>query len=132
MIITKIDGHADQVSYLICMMNYTRSVTLSSVHKLTQKQLDTLMDQKSNTIGALLYHIAAIEYSYFVNTFQERELSEAEVKKWGPAIRLGQEAREKIHGNDLDYYVSILNEVRENTLSRFKTVNDEWLHTIDE
>lgn len=132
MIITKIDDHTDQVSYLICMMNYTRSVTLNSVHGLSQRELDSLMDSNSNTIGALLLHIAAIEYAYFVNTFEERELSEEEMKQWGPAMRLGHEARNMIKGNDLNYYVSKLNEVRENTLRRFKDVDDEWLYTIDE
>ncbi|WP_062109592.1 DinB family protein [Bacillus niameyensis] len=132
MLITKIDGHAEQVSYLICMMNYTRNITLSSVEGLTQPQLDSLLDSNSNTIGALLLHIAAIEYAYFVNTFEERELNEDEEIQWGPAIRLGGEARETIRGNDLNYYIQKLNDVRSNTLKRFKEVDDQWLHTIDE
>jgi len=132
MIITKIDRHAEQVSYLICMMNYTRNMTIQSVKGLRQQQLDALLDSKSNTIGALLLHIAAVEHAYFVNTFEERELSEDEVRQWGAALRLGDEAREAIRGNDLSYYIQKLNDVRSRTLSRFKEVDDEWLHTIDE
>lgn len=132
MIITKIDEHTEQVSYLICMMSYTRNITLASVQGLNQRQLDSLLDANSNTIGALLLHIAAIEYAYFVNTFEERELSVDEQIQWGAAIRLGEEAREKIRGNDLSFYNQKLNDVRNNTLKRFKDVDDEWLHTIDE
>jgi uncharacterized damage-inducible protein DinB len=132
MIITKIDGYTDQISYLICMMNYTRNITLGSVQGLNQQQLDSLLDENSNSIGALLWHIAAIEYAYFVNTFEERELNEDEQREWGAALRLGEEAREKIRGNDLNFYLQKLNDVRKNTLEKFKDVDDEWLHTIDE
>ncbi|KRG12056.1 hypothetical protein ACA30_20680 [Virgibacillus soli] len=114
------------------MMNYTINVTLSSVQGLTQTQLDSLLDSNSNSIGALLLHIAAIEYAYFINTFEERELNKDEQIQWGAAIRLGTEAREKIRGNDLCYYIQNLNDVRSNTLKRFKDVDNEWLHMIDE
>ncbi|MBO0992362.1 DinB family protein [Bacillus sp. SD088] len=114
------------------MMNYTRNITLNSVEGLTEKELDTLIDANSNSIGALLLHIAAIEYAYFVNTFEEREMTDQEMDQWGPAIRLGQEGRDKIRGNTLKYYIDKLDDVRTNTLRHFKKVDDEWLHTIDE
>ncbi|WP_249315667.1 DinB family protein [Bacillus sp. FJAT-49711] len=133
MIITKIDdSYTEQVSYLICMMNYTRNITLSSVEGLTERELDTLIDSKSNSIGALLLHIAAIEYAYFINTFEEREMNEQEMEQWGPALRLGQEGRDRIRGNKLIYYIDKLNAVRTNTLRRFKDVDDEWLYAVDE
>jgi uncharacterized damage-inducible protein DinB len=131
-IITKIDGYTEQISYLICMMNYTRNVTLNSIHGLSQKELDTLLDGNSNTIGSLLLHIASIEYAYYINTVEEREMTDQEKSEWGVAIRLGQEAREQIRGNELDYYLDKLNKVRNRTLEAFKDKDDKWLLTVDE
>jgi uncharacterized damage-inducible protein DinB len=131
-IITKIDGYTEQISYLICMMNYTRNVTINSVHGLRQKELDTLFEGNSNTIGALLLHIASIEYAYYINTVEQREMTDQEKSEWGVTIRLGQEAREQVRGNELDYYLDILNDVRNRTLQAFQVKDDEWLLAVDE
>lgn len=104
-VIGQLDGCTQQVGCLIGMMNYARSVTLSSVRGLSREQLDVLLDSGSNPIGALLSHIAAIEYIYSINTFEAGELTYEEKREWGAATRLGQEARDAIRGNELGHYV---------------------------
>ena len=43
------------------MLTYARSTTLAAVEGLTLAELDNLHDPESNSIGALLAHIAAVE-----------------------------------------------------------------------
>jgi len=127
-LITDIPGYSPQISRLLSMMNYARYTTLAAVRDLTVEQLDYLMDSKSNSIGALLMHMAAVEYAYQVETFEKRELNEEEMSIWGAALDLGDEGRNNIRGNDLNYYADKLNVVRTRTLALFQTVDDDWLY----
>ena len=128
------EGFSPQIGTLVSMMAWMRMVVLKSVEKLTQPDLDVLFDANSNTIGALLMHLAASEAFYQENTF--RGLSGPKLppefyKKWGAASNLGPAARDKIKGNDLKYYVDIMTEVREATLAEFKKRDDAWLMQVD-
>jgi Uncharacterized protein conserved in bacteria len=127
-LITEIPGYSPQIGHLISMMNFARATTLEAVKDLTREQLDFIYDSNSNSIGALLLHIAAIEYAYQVGTFEERDLNEEELIRWGPALQLGDEGRKHINGHNLDYYLSEMSEVRERTFELFKTKSDEWLY----
>jgi hypothetical protein len=127
-------GYSPQIGTLVSMMTWMRAVVLRSVQKLTQPDLDFLFDTNSNTIGALLMHLAATEAWYQLNTFQE--LSDKQFpadfeKKWMGASDLGEEARKQIKGHDLKYYVDIMTETREATLAEFKKRDDAWLMKID-
>ena len=128
-LITDIPGYTPEISRLVCMMNYARNVTLDSVKNLTTEQLDFLLDEKSNSIGALLMHIASVDYFYNIYTFEQRDLNENEWNKWGTAIELGKQAQDTIKGNPLSYYVDLLNETRNDTLEKFRNADDKWLYT---
>jgi uncharacterized damage-inducible protein DinB len=131
-LITDIPGYSPQISRLLSMMNYVRHTTLESVKNLTVHELDFLLDEESNSIGALLMHFAAVEYAYQLETFEKRELNDEDMAIWGPAVNLGTEGREKIKGNDLAYYLHKLNEIRNRTFELFKTVDDDWLYQEEE
>lgn len=127
LLITDIPGYTPHISRLLCMMNYARFVTLQSVKGLSVKELDYLHDEESNSMGALLLHIASTDYYFRIITFEERELNNEEVKKWKAASDLGQMGRDEIKGNDLNYYTTILNEVRNEIFEMFKEKSDQWL-----
>ncbi|MDQ3022632.1 MAG: DUF664 domain-containing protein [Bacteroidota bacterium] len=110
------------------MMNYARQVTLETVKGLTVTELDYLHDEESNSIGALLLHIASTDFYYQKKSFEERELTEEEDKKWEAASYLGDTGREKIKGNDLKYYIDILTEERQIIYELLKEKDDEWLY----
>src|SRR5262249_6161111 len=63
-------GYTPQIGTLVSQMAFMRDQVLRSVKNLSQKDLDFLLDDKANTIGALLVHLAAIEAFFQVNTFQ--------------------------------------------------------------
>jgi len=127
-------GYSPQIGTLVSMMTWMRTTVLHSVKDMSQKDLDYLLDEKANTIGALLMHLAATDRIYQINTFEGnplKELPSAYKEKWGVAMELGEPARKSIKGNSLDYYLNLLGEVREQTLAEFRKRDDGWLMTVD-
>lgn len=129
------EGFSPQVGTLVSMMNWMRTVILRPVQNLTVEQLDYLHDPKSNTIGAMLLHLAATEKYYQLNTFEGMKWgswNESIKKQWDVAMNLGDESRKQIKGNKLDYYLTILKEVREKSIAELKKRDDAWLLKADE
>ncbi len=97
-------------------------------------QLDYLHDATSNTIGAMLLHLAATETYYQLHTFEGKKWGswDDKVKKqWDVPMALGDAGRNTIKGNNLDYYLDILKETRKKTIEEFKKRDDRWLLLID-
>jgi uncharacterized damage-inducible protein DinB len=126
-VIGDIPGFAPQIGRLVSMMHYVRSTTLTAVAGLGVDELDYLHDPQSNSIGALLSHIAAAEVGYQAATFEARELTPDENLRWGVAIEMGERARREINGHDLAYYLNLLEQVRAKTLAEFGRRDDQWL-----
>src|SRR4051794_16153732 len=102
-LIGDISGYTPQIARLVSMMNYVRHATISAVEGLTIGELDYLNEQESNSIGALLLHIAAAEVGYQAATFYKRQMNEDEKHEWDTALALGEKARQEIKGHCLDY-----------------------------
>jgi len=127
-------GYSPQIGTLVSMMTWMRMVALMSVKGMSQKDLDYLFDPNANTIGSLLMHLAATDRIYQLNTFDGNTLKELPAsykEKWGVAMGLGEPARKQIKGHDLDYYLNLLSETREQTLAEFRKRDDDWLLTVD-
>ncbi|MFD1002030.1 DinB family protein [Ohtaekwangia kribbensis] len=129
------DGFSPHIGTLLSMMTWMRTTILRPVAKMTTEELDYIHDEKSNSIGAMLLHLAATERFYQIHTFNGKKWGdwpEQDKKRFDVAMSLGDEARKAIKGNNLDYYLSTLNEVRENTMNEFKKRDDKWLLAVDE
>lgn len=127
LLVTDVPGYSPNISRLICMLNYARYGTLHSVKGLTIKELDHQFDDKSNSIGALLLHMAAVDFYYQKFSIEERELTEDEMVKWKAALDLGESSRNLIRGNELNYYINAMNDVRNRTYELMKEKDNEWL-----
>ena len=131
-IIGPLEGYSPQVGTFISMLNWMRDSVIRATTGLKQQELDYLADVDSNTIGALLMHLAATEVIYQDLTFYNlKNFSEENQKKWNVAMSLGEEGRKNIKGHDLDYYYTAMKEVREKTLAEFKKRDDKWLAEVD-
>jgi len=129
------DGFSPQVGTLLSMMNWMRGAILRPVKDMTKEQLDYIHDDSSNSIGAMLLHLAATERFYQVHTFEGKkwgDWSEQDKKRFDVAMNLGDNGRKTIKENNLDFYLSTLQEVRENTIKEFKNRDDKWLLSVDE
>ena len=125
--ILPLPGYTPTVGRLVAMLSYARQTTLGAVEGLTPEQLDHLHDERSNSIGALLAHVAAVERSYQLVTFEEREPTAAETKAWSAALELGDKGRRAIRGHDLQFYLNELRRTREATLAAMAARDDAWL-----
>jgi len=129
------EGFSLHVGTLLSMMTWMRMVILYPVKDMSVEQLDFLLDENSNSIGAMLLHLAATERFYQIHTFEGKkwgDFSKEDLSRFDVAMKLGDEARKTIKGNNLDFYLSALEEVRGNTIKEFKKRDDKWLFSIDE
>jgi hypothetical protein len=127
-------GYSPQVGTIVSMMAFMRWQVLHSVKGMSVKDLDFLLDEKANRIGALLLHLVAVERFYQLNTFEgvgNGKMPEAWKEQWGPAMELGDSGRKAIQGHDLDFYLHQLSETREKTLAEFRKRDDAWLMSVD-
>jgi len=127
-------GYSPQIGTLVSMMAWMRMVVLMSVKGMSQKDLDFLLDDKANAIGALLMHLAATDAFYHAITFggiAMKDLPESFKQQWGMPMELGEPARKGIKGHDLDFYLNLLSTTREQTLVEFRRRDDDWLMTVD-
>ena len=128
------EGFSPQIGTLVSMMNWMRMVMLSPVKGMSIEDLDYLVDDKANSIGAMLWHLASTERFYQIHTFEGRkwgDWDEDDKLNWSVASGLGDEARKTIKGNNLDFYFQKLKDVRENTLKEFSNRDDNWLMEVD-
>lgn len=128
------EGYTPHVGTLVSMLNWMREVVLQPVRGMSVSDLDFLLDEDSNSIGAMLWHLAATERFYQINTFDGKRwegLSSADADKWDYASNLGDNGRRHIKGYDLDFYLDLLDNVRNFTLEELKSKDDDWLMIAD-
>lgn len=120
-------GYSPQIGALVSMLNNLSDRVEDAVQLLNQKETDLLFDNKANSIGALIMHLAAAEAYYQVYTFENRGFNEEEKKKWDVALNLGEEGRQQIKGHEIEYYLAIYKDVRKKTLEELAKRDDKWL-----
>ena len=127
-------GFSPQIGVLVSMMAFIRAQVLNCVTPMSTQDLDFLIDGKANTVGATLFHLAATETYYQLNTFEgvtwgswPQHIKE----KWDVPMNLGDAARNTIKGNSLDYYLTMLHETREKALGEFRKRDDQWLAIVE-
>lgn len=125
--IEPVDGYTPTIGRLVCILTYARQTTLAAVSGLSVAELDHLHDGESNSIGALLAHIATVERAYQRLTFEERLPSAEEDAAWEPALKLGNLGRETLRGHALGHYVAELEATRRDTLAELGKRDDAWL-----
>ena len=78
----KNSAYTSKVGQLVSFLQYARSCTIAVVENCSNYQLDYLLDERSNTIGTLLKHIAAMEFQLQCIIFEERKLNTEELQIW--------------------------------------------------
>lgn len=128
------EGFSPQIGTLLSTMTMMRKWVLETVKDLSIEELDFQIDDKSNSIGAMLYHLTATEKYYQLNTFNEipwGTWSDKIKKEWDVPSGLGEEGRKKIKGNDIAFYTNKLEEVRNVTIKEFAKRNDDWIEKTE-
>jgi len=124
------EGYSLHIGTLLSTMTMMRTWIVRGVQNLTVEQLDFQIDEQSNSIGAMLLHLAATERYYQLNTFEGLDWGswDEEIKKeWDVPMGLGAAGREQIKGHSIEYYLEKLAEVRKMTEEGFAKRDDDWL-----
>ncbi len=124
------EGYSPHIGSLLSSMNMMRAFVLYQVKDLSVEELDFQVDDQSNSIGAMLWHLAATEKYYQLNTFDKMKWGSwgNEVKQeWDLPMALGAKGREEIKGHSLDFYLEKLESVRAVTKEEFAKRDDNWL-----
>jgi len=119
-------GYDTQIGNMVSMLEDLKGRVTRIVYELSQEETDFLLDEDANRIGAMILHLAATEKYYQLYTFENRGLNREESAQWDIAQNLGANAREKLQGKPISYYLNIWDEVREETLQLLKTKDDTW------
>ena len=125
--IESLPGFSPMIGRLVGMLTYVRHTTLHAVSGLTTSQLDHLHDAESNSIGALLSHMATVERVYQITSFDGRVLSSAEEAQFADALALGESGRRTLRGRTIQYHLDELASVRNATLAGLAARDDAWL-----
>lgn len=118
--------YSHDIGNMVSMLDDLKGRVERIVKDLNQEQTDFLIDKDANSIGAIIYHLAATEAYYQVYTFEKRQFNKEEESKWSVALGLGDKGREELQGKPIQYYLDIYNEVREKTKELLKTKDDTW------
>ncbi|MFO8146037.1 MAG: DinB family protein [Gillisia sp.] len=123
------NGYSPQTGVIVSMLEDLKARVSQSVDNLDQEDVDFLLDENSNRIGAMIFHLAATEKYYQLFTFENRGFNKEEKEKWMVPLELGDTAREELINKPIGYYLAIWNDVRDETLELLKTKDDKWLNS---
>lgn len=128
------EGFTPEIGTLVSMMNWMRNTMLRPVYGMSQKDLDYLHDENSNSVGAMLIHLVATERFYQENTFEGQvhfEPGASEDRMYQAASNLGDAGRATFKGKELDYYLDKLEACRAFSLKELAKYDDTWLEIVD-
>jgi uncharacterized damage-inducible protein DinB len=126
-------GYTPQIGVMVDMLEEIKDRIIHDIDDLNQAETDYLFDDKANSIGAIVMHLAATEAYYQVETLEGRAFTDDEASFWGVGGDLGEESREKLVGKPIAYYLDLWHKVRAKTLEGLKTRDDAWFAAnIDE
>lgn len=126
-------GYTPQIGIMVDMLEELKDRITEDIRDLNQKETDYLFDDKANSIGAIIMHLAATEAYCQVETLEDRTWTDEEIEFWVISAGLGADAREKLKGKPIMYYLDLWNQVRQKTLAGLKNKDDAWFAAnIDE
>lgn len=119
-------GFSHEIGNMVAMLDDIKARIQRTTVNMNQEQVDFLLDENANRIGAMIMHLAATEAFYQVYTFENREFNEAEEAKWMKGLMLGEDARNEFQGKPISYYFEIWDEVRAQTKAKLAEKDDKW------
>jgi uncharacterized damage-inducible protein DinB len=119
-------GFSPQIGSTFSMMKDLKRRVTNSVKNLSTQEVDFLLDEDANRIGAMIMHLAATEKFYQVYTFEGRGFNKAEEAKWQAALNLGEEGRSKFTDKPIRYYLDEWDDVRKESKRLLKSKDDKW------
>lgn len=125
-----LDGYAPAVGAALWRLEDTRARTLALVSDMHPALIDWTPPWDGNTVGSLLYHIAAIELDYlFYDILQSEDYPEAVPALFPVDVREQDGKLTPITGDTLDRHLERLADVRVMVLSRLAAMTEQDFRT---
>ncbi|MEP6835531.1 MAG: DinB family protein [Gemmatimonas sp.] len=120
-------AYTPEIGSFVAMLEHCRESVLDSVKDLTVAQLDHQQDDKANPIGALLAHMAAIEWFYVVASFEGVQPQPHDWGEWSVFLRLTPATWAAAKGQSIENHVERLARIRVRALAALEKRDDAWL-----
>ncbi len=125
-ILEPLKDYESQVGTWLAAYQETRRRTLNSLEGLDPKIIDWSPPWGSNSISALLYHLAAIEADWlFTDILEKREFPPHIEKLFPLDVRDGEGNLISIPGVSLETHLQRLTYMREHFMKAMRTISDE-------
>jgi uncharacterized damage-inducible protein DinB len=123
-----VEGFTPQVGRYVAQMNEVRADLTQMLEGLTIEQIDWHPDENTESIGTMLLHIDAVEWSWIFEDIFGKPDTEYP-SEWSEAmpIRLGVP---QVQGRQFRWYLDKLNTTRERTLEVLRGFTDEDLKRL--
>lgn len=129
LIITPVEGYVPEIGRWIWGLEDTRQRTLHAVKEINPGVIDWVPPHGTNSIGTLLYHIAAIEMDWLYMDILEQEAFPPEVAALFPHDVRDSEGRlTRIQGRSIEEHLDLLSTTRAILLEVFQGITDENFH----
>jgi uncharacterized damage-inducible protein DinB len=116
-----------RVGLLFSMMEKAREKLIDRIEKLTPEEMDySPHGRRIETIGTLLHHIAAVEWSWI---FEDIGDTAMDYEKWKHAFPLREDI-DQLTKKGKKFYLDRLAEVRNDVFEWLKTINDDNLNRL--
>lgn len=121
-----------RISKWYAQMYEIRQWLLHMIGDLSTEEIDFTPNKRTvESIGTLLIHIAGVEWSWIFEDIDGLEM-DFEKFKHGFALRSNVNIQQ-IKGNTIQFYITLLNEVREQVYQRLQSMTDADLEkTVEE
>ncbi|MHA2091930.1 MAG: DinB family protein [Candidatus Kariarchaeaceae archaeon] len=120
-----------KVGFILSGLRETREILLKTIKDFSQEELDyTPHTRRFESIATLLFHIAAVEFSWIMEDINGKEMKEEE---WKLAFALRDSVNEdQVKDKPLSFYLSKLQEVRSEIETWIKGIRDGDLARVVE
>lgn len=128
--IQPLQGFDKELGILISQLEYVREFTYELIDGLSIEALDFRLNNQFNSIGTILFHIAALEYSSIVKIVKNKSLTAEEYQHYFYGLT-GNLIHNQIKAKSVEFYKQELKTARKSTLEELAKLNDSWLSVKD-
>ncbi len=117
--VTSLEGFSPTIGKYLTLIDDVRARVIEYVKGLSAEQLSWFPNERCESIGTLLLHIAAVERSWIGEDIFRKPMGE----EWKPAFALRFDMPQ-IKGKGLTYYLEILDKTRAETKAGLAALSD--------
>jgi uncharacterized damage-inducible protein DinB len=122
-IAARLPGYEPEIGHWLWALEEARRRTLQRIDGLDQALVDWVAPEGSNSIGSILYHIAAIEVDYLYADILGQSFPQEVIDLFPYDVREENGRLTPVRGFDLEWYLQRLDDGRKRVLHAFRAMD---------